>query len=82
MRRDILARQLGEHKVSAWLIDDVACRCVLTGGQLRNVALHARLLAMERDSGLDDAALRGAIEREYRKTGAFCPLKPLLAAAS
>jgi hypothetical protein len=36
---------------------------------------------MERDSGLDDAALRGAIEREYRKTGAFCPLKPLLAAA-
>jgi SpoVK/Ycf46/Vps4 family AAA+-type ATPase len=81
MRRDILSRQLGEHDVSAWLIDDVACRCVLTGGQLRNVALHARLLAMERDSGLDDAALRAALEREYRKTGAFCPLKPLLAAA-
>jgi len=81
MRRDILSRQLGEHDVSTWLIDDVACRCVLTGGQLRNVALHARLLAMERDSGLDDAALRAALEREYRKTGAFCPLKPLLAAA-
>ena len=81
MRRAILARQLGEHEVSAWLLDDIACRCALTGGQLRNVALHARLLAMDRDSGPDDAALRAAIEREYRKTSAFCPLKPMLAAA-
>jgi hypothetical protein len=28
----------------------------------------------------DDAMLRAAVEREYRKTGDFCPLKPALAA--
>ena len=81
MRREIFSRQLGDHVASAWLLDDIACRCVLTGGQLRNVALHARLVAMERGGPPDDAALRAAIEREYRKTGAFCPLKPMLAAA-
>lgn len=82
MRHEILSHQLGEHAVGAWLLDDIACRCVLTGGQLRNVALHARLLAMQNDGRTDDAALRAAIEREYRKTGAFCPLKPALAVAS
>lgn len=81
LRREILERQLGAHSASAWLLDDIACRCALTGGQLRNVALHARLLAMEQDGGPNDAGLRSAIEREYRKTGAFSPLKPFLAAA-
>jgi hypothetical protein len=76
MRRRILANQLGGHAISAPLLDDVACRCNLTGGQLRNVALHARLLALERDSRPDDATLRAAIEREYRKAAAICPLKP------
>ena len=76
MRRRILANQLGGHAISAPLLDDVACRCTLTGGQLRNVALHARLLALERDSRPDDATLRAAIEREYRKAAAICPLKP------
>lgn len=81
-RRAMLSRQLGARTVSARLLDDIACRCQLTGGQLSNVAIHARLLAMERTGDEpDDACLRAAIEREYRKIGAFCPLKPELAAA-
>ncbi|HUD27873.1 MAG TPA: ATP-binding protein [Novosphingobium sp.] len=80
MRSEILASQLGDHAVSAAMLDDIACRCALTGGQLRNVALHARLLAMDGGGEPDDRTLRAAIEREYRKAGAFSPLKPALAA--
>lgn len=79
-RQDILKRMLGETEVSAGLLRDIACRCALTGGQLRNVALHARLLALDADTPIGDAQLRTAIEREYRKVGAPCPLRRSLAA--
>jgi len=79
-RLAILTSLLGQHGISPWLLDEVACRCQLTGGQLRNVILHARLLALDRGGGIDDEVLRAALTREYRKAGAFCPLKPVLAA--
>ncbi len=80
MRLDILGQQLGDHSVSHRLMQDIACRCQMTGGQLRNIALHARLLAMDAGTPPGDAVVRAAVEREYRKTGDFCPLKPALAA--
>ena len=82
-RAEILERQLGEgSRASAELIEEVACRCALNGGQLRNVALHARLLALEGGQPIGDGALRRAVEREYRKLGASSPLRRPLAAVS
>lgn len=79
-RHGILRQQLGDHRVSPGLLQDIACRCALSGGQLRNVALHARLLALDTGAPISDVELRQAVVREYRKTGDYCPLKlPLLA---
>lgn len=79
-RHEILRQQLGSHGVSPALLQDVACRCALTGGQLHNIALHARLLALDSGATVGDAELRRAVMREYRKTGDYCPLKLPLAA--
>jgi len=79
-RHGILGQQLGDHRVSAGLLQDIACRCPLSGGQLRNIALHARLLAFDAGAPIGDAELRQAVVREYRKTGDYCPLKLPLAA--
>jgi SpoVK/Ycf46/Vps4 family AAA+-type ATPase len=79
-RLEILEQQLGEHGASSALLHDIACRCALTGGQLRNIALHSRLLALESGKPPGDAQLRAAVVREYRKIDSHCPLKPALAA--
>ncbi|UXH79174.1 AAA family ATPase [Roseateles amylovorans] len=63
-----------------WL-QQMACRCTLTGGQLRNVVSHARLLALQRGGGMRTEHLFAALQREYRKTGATCPLRPVETAA-
>jgi hypothetical protein len=81
-RLDILEQQLGAHGASPALLHDIACRCALNGGQLRNIALHCRLLALESGKPPGDAQLRAAVIREYRKTDSHCPLKPALAAVS
>jgi hypothetical protein len=81
LRLDILKRQLGDtERVGEQLLEEIACRCALTGGQLRNVALHARLLALDVGIGISDAHLRCAVEREYKKTNTPCPLRRTLAA--
>ena len=58
-----------------WL-QQMACRCALTGGQLRNVVSHARLLALQAGGGMHTEHLFAALQREYRKTGGSCPLRP------
>lgn len=79
-RYEILEHHLGEHRADDDLVQEIAVRCVLSGGQLRNVALHARLLALDADAPIGDEMLRRAVFREYRKLDAHCPLKPLLSA--
>ncbi len=79
-RYEILDRHLGDHRASDDLVQEIAVRCALSGGQLRNVALHARLLSLDRQKPIGDHELREALVREYRKSDAHCPLKPLLAA--
>jgi ATPase family associated with various cellular activities (AAA) len=79
-RYEILEHHLGEHRANDDLVQEIAVRCALSGGQLRNVALHARLLALDSGHMIGDRDLRTAIEREYRKTEAHSPLKPLLSA--
>jgi len=64
-----------DHAVDYPLLEEVAGRCVLSGGQIKNAALHASLLALE-DGGIVTSAMIGdAIEREYRKAGGVCPLR-------
>ena len=48
-------------------------RCALSGGQIRNAALHATLLALEQGGTVGDAQLLAALEQEYRKAGQHCP---------
>ena len=80
LRFAILDRHLGHHEASRSLLEEIACRCGLTGGQLRNIAQHARLLAVDDNRSVADPDLRSALVREYRKMDAHCPLKPQLAA--
>jgi hypothetical protein len=73
-RHEILRLHLPGANVSAPFLQDIACRCMLGGGQLRNVASHAALLALQRGTAIGDAELHAALAREYRKTGGRCPL--------
>jgi SpoVK/Ycf46/Vps4 family AAA+-type ATPase len=65
-----------EHRVPEGFLREVAHRCALTGGQIRNAVLHAALLASADGGPIDPDALEAAIQREYRKRGAVCPLRP------
>lgn len=65
---------LGAHQqVSDAALERVALRCHLSGGQIRNAALHAALLAIERARAIGPGELQQALEREYRKAGQQCP---------
>ena len=64
-----------QHTIDPALLDQVATRCALTGGQIRNAALHATLLALGADSEPGAAELEAALVREYRKAGAAYPLR-------
>lgn len=54
-------------------LERVALRCALSGGQIRNAALHATLLALDGPGRIGPHELRLALEREYRKVGQQCP---------
>jgi hypothetical protein len=75
-RRQIWQLHLpAKNSVSAPRLQEIIQRCELTGGQIRNVALHAASLALGAKSDLSDAHLEAAVRREYRKTGGICPLR-------
>ena len=63
------------HVVGGSLLEDVSARCALSGGQIRNAALHAALLALQDGAEVGDAQLDQAVRREYRKAGLVCPLR-------
>jgi hypothetical protein len=70
------------HALDAELLREVALRCTLTGGQIRNAALHATLLALGAGAPLQPGHLDAALRREYRKAGALYPLRPLTTRAA
>lgn len=63
------------HEVDPTLLSEIAGRCVMTGGQIRNAALHASVLALEEGGVMKSSHLESAVQREYRKLGAVCPLR-------
>jgi hypothetical protein len=66
------------HAVSQELSEEIATRCAFTGGQIRNAALHATLLAMGENVVVGDAQVEAALQREYRKAGAAFPMRARL----
>jgi hypothetical protein len=66
------------HVLPGELMDEVAFRCALTGGQIRNAVLHASLLALSDGGLVTRKHLVAAVQREYRKTGAVCPLRSVV----
>ena len=63
------------HDVSQHWLEEVAMRCNLSGGQIRNAALHASLLALDGSRSVTASDVEQSIQREYRKMGAVCPLR-------
>ncbi|HQU81629.1 MAG TPA: ATP-binding protein [Pyrinomonadaceae bacterium] len=63
------------NEITDDFLQETIRRCELTGGQIRNVALHAVSLALSENEKLHNKCLEKAIRREYRKIGAVCPLK-------
>jgi ATPases of the AAA+ class len=63
------------HSIDNALLAEVASRCALNGGQIRNAALHASLLALDDGGTVQSEHLTAAVAREYRKTGGVCPLR-------
>src|SRR6185295_6921349 len=63
------------HLVHDSLLEDVAHRCELTGGQIRNAILHASLLALNDGGIVTSQMVTESILREYRKSGGVCPLR-------
>ncbi len=60
------------HSVGDTTLDEIARRCPLSGGQIRNAALHAALLGLQQ-SGTGSAEVLAALQREYRRAGQHCP---------
>jgi hypothetical protein len=69
------------HAVDEGLLRDVAARCALSGGQIRNAVLHATTLSLDEGAPLRTEHLEDALLREYRKMGVICPLRKLSVAA-
>jgi len=84
-----------DHGLPNTLLRRIATQCDLNGGQIRNAALKATLLALDdasqrnesagsplptngrgapEDVTINDGHLIAAVEAEYRKNGAVCPL--------
>jgi ATPase family protein associated with various cellular activities (AAA) len=64
------------HAVDPEFLNELASRCTLAGGQIRNAVLHASLLALDAGRIVDTLFVETAVRREYRKAGAVCPLRP------
>ena len=63
------------HAVDAAALERVAARCAMNGGQIRNAAQLATLLALDSPFGVvTEAHLEQAVHSEYRKAGATSPL--------
>jgi SpoVK/Ycf46/Vps4 family AAA+-type ATPase len=63
------------HRADTGLLHEIAVRCTLNGGQIRNAVLHAALLAVADGGIIASAHVEAAVQREYRKSGGVCPLR-------
>jgi hypothetical protein len=66
-----------DHAVDTHYLELAALRCALNGGQLRNAALHATLMALDDSSAIQNSHLKEGLRSEYLKAGATFPLEGL-----
>jgi hypothetical protein len=66
----------GDHAVAEGLLQEIVGRCAISGAQIRNAVLHAALLSLQQAAPMNGEMLLQAVQREYRKLGAICPLAP------
>lgn len=64
-----------EHEIDDKYLEMVASHCPLSGGQIRNVALHATLCAMDSEVPVNWSHLEAGLRGEYRKAGGTFPLE-------
>jgi hypothetical protein len=64
-----------DHTINPRVLREVAARCILRGGQIRNAALHAALLALTDGGMVTTGHLKTSVLREYRKSGDVCPVR-------
>ena len=63
------------HTIDEAYLREISVRCELTGGQIRNAAMLAALLALDEDcDAISPPHLEAALRSEYRKAGAIYPL--------
>ena len=63
-----------QNSVDSADLEQIALGFALTGGQIRNAAVHAKLLSVAgKRSGVSLEDLKGAINLEYRKAGGALP---------
>lgn len=65
------------YAIDHTLMEEIASRCALNGGQIRNAVLHASLLALNDGGVINSAHMVAAVQREYRKSGGICPLRTI-----
>ncbi|MEN9306488.1 MAG: family ATPase [Fibrobacterota bacterium] len=74
VRLNLWTRHLpGDHVVPLSRLEEVASKCLLAGGSIRNATLHATLLSLETNTPVDDALFVEALRREYRRASQTCP---------
>jgi hypothetical protein len=65
-----------DHLVPADHLDELATRCAMSGGQIRNAVIHAVLLSLEEDRPVSSRHIDRAVASEYQKAGASSPYDP------
>lgn len=63
-----------EHEVEYHYLEKVSKSCILMGGQIRNVCLHASLAALAENVAVNEHHLELALRSEYRKNGGTFPM--------
>ncbi|RYE40748.1 MAG: AAA family ATPase [Hyphomicrobiales bacterium] len=63
------------HEVGAAHLEEVSARAEMTGGQIRNAAMHAAFLALHEGCPVGDRHLDRAVAVEYGKAGAVSPFQ-------
>ena len=62
------------HSIDAQFLEHIVQRCEVTGGQIRNIALNAALIALNDDHYVSKFHLDDALRREYQKASLPYPL--------
>jgi SpoVK/Ycf46/Vps4 family AAA+-type ATPase len=64
-----------DHQIDPIYVQHVSAQCVLTGAQIRNIVLHAALLAVDAGQPIRQGHLEAALRGEYQKAGAVFPMQ-------